>query len=504
MDRTVGASGTHERSRWTATIALLFVALWMVLQPATAQAAPDEPDDVTLYFFWGDGCPHCAAAEPVLAGLEEQNPKLTVRDFELWYHPENEAPFVAMAEKFGFEPSGVPTIFLGDQYWVGWNDALQREVEDAVAACVADGCPDAGAGVIEPLDSPDGATPTDGATAVPSPAPTSPAAPTDDGSNAASDVITLPVFGEVDAGKQSLVVTTALIALVDGFNPCSLWVLSVLLALTLRTGSRRKTVIIGLVFIFVTALVYALFIAGLFTFFTIVSIAPSVRVLVALVALVFAVVNIKDYFWYKEGISFTISDDKKPGIYRRMRRVIANGDSMPALVSGTVVLAAGVSLVELACTAGFPVLWTNILSDQGVGVGVFLLLLLLYMLIYQLDELVIFGVAVVTLKSSKLEEKHGRILKLVGGMLMLTLAVVMIVDPTLMTNVGSALLVFGIAVAATLLVLLLHRVVLPRLGIHIGSEEKRALPSMSGATARKPPTKAGSGTKGASGKGTGR
>jgi hypothetical protein len=195
-----------------------------------------------------------------------------------------------------------------------------------------------------------------------------------------------------------------------------------------------------------------------------------VRVLVALVALVFAAVNIKDYFWFQEGVSFTISAEQKPGIYRRMRQVIARGDSMPALVGGTIVLAAGVSLVELACTAGFPVLWTNILTDQGVGVGVFLGLLLLYMLIYQLDELVIFGVAVVTLRASKLEEKHGRILKLVGGMLMLTLAVVMIVDPTLMSSVGSALAVFGLAVAATLLVLLVHRVILPRFGIRIGTE----------------------------------
>ena len=137
--------------------------------------------------------------------------------------------------------------------------------------------------------------------------------PTDDGSDAASDVITLPVFGEVDASQQSLVVTTALIALVDGFNPCSLWVLSVLLALTLRTGSRRKTVIIGLVFIFVTALVYAMFIAGLFHVLHDREHCPvGARVLVALVALVFAVVNIKDYFWYKEGVSFTISTRGSP------------------------------------------------------------------------------------------------------------------------------------------------------------------------------------------------
>ena len=82
------------------------------------------------------------------------------------------------------------------------------------------------------------------------------------------------------------------------------------------------------------------------------------------------------------------------------------------------------------------------------------------MVIYQLDELAIFGVAVVTLRASKLEERHGQILKLVGGMLLLTLAVVMIVDPALLSSADTALIVFGIAAAATLLVLLVHRVIL--------------------------------------------
>jgi hypothetical protein len=140
-------------------------------------------------------------------------------------------------------------------------------------------------------------------------------------------------------------------------------------------------------------------------------------------------INIKDYFWYKEGLSFTIDDEKKPGLYKRIRKVMDAGDSMWGLIAATVVLAAGVSLVEFACTAGFPVLWTNLLVSQGVTAGTFVLLLLVYMLIYQLDELGIFFVAVFTLRSSKMEEKHGRILKLIGGMLMLTLAVVMLVDP---------------------------------------------------------------------------
>ena len=111
------------------------------------------------------------------------------------------------------------------------------------------------------------------------------------------------------------------------------------------------------------------------------------------------------------------------------------------------------------------------LSSQGVETGEFVLLLLLYMLIYQLDELVIFFIAVFTLKASRMEEKHGRILKLIGGTLMLTLAGVMIFNPDLLNDMGSALVIFAVAFGLTALILLVHRTILPKFGIWIGTEK---------------------------------
>ena len=120
------------------------------------------------------------------------------------------------------------------------------------------------------------------------------------------------------------------------------------------------------------------------------------------------------------------------------------GNSLWGLVSATVALSAGVSLVEFTCTAGFPVMWTNILAANNVSTLTFVLLLLEYMLIYQADELVIFLIAVFTLKASRIEEKEGRILKLISGMLMLTLAIVMLINPALLVNmVPAARLVLG-------------------------------------------------------------
>ena len=282
--------------------------------------------------------------------------------------------------------------------------------------------------------------------------------------------INVPLIGKINLADQSLLISTLLISFVDGFNPCSIWVLSMLLAITLNTRSRKKVLIIGFVFIFVTAFVYALFIGGLFTVFTFVGYMGWIQFIVALFAFIFGLVNVKDYFWYKEGISFTISDKQKPGIYQGIRRIMNAEGSVLGLISATVVLAAGVSLVEFSCTAGFPVIWTNLLAVHGVSGLTFLVYLLVYMLIYQLDEMAIFLVAVFTLRKSKMEEKYGRILKLLGGVLMVALALVMLINPALMNNIGNSLLVFGAAFGLTGLILLVHRVILPKYNIRIGSE----------------------------------
>jgi glutaredoxin len=437
------------------TLSILAIILLSLSTPKPVAAQEGNP--VVVYMFWGDTCPHCASAKAWFSEIAPQYPEMEFRYYEIYKSTENQEKFVKMAEAYGFEAWGVPTIFIGDHHWEGFADSLKPEIEAAIKDCIENSCKDAGAGVIVPavvdIPQPD-------VTPLP-------------GGNGASEnrVIKIPLFGEIDLNNQPLLIATALIAFVDGVNPCSIWVLTMLIALTLHTGSRKRVAFIGVIFIFVTALVYALFIGGLFTILTFIKVVTWIQVVVALVALVFGLVNIKDYFWYKEGVSFTIDDEKKPGIFKRMRNVMNSSESLWGILTATVVLAAGVSLVEFSCTAGFPVLWTNMIASQNVSSGEFILLLLLYMFIYQLDELVIFFIAVFTLKGTRMEEKHGRILKLIGGTLMLTLAGAMIINPNLLNDLNSALIIFAIAFGLAGLILLVHRKVLPGFGIWIGTEK---------------------------------
>lgn len=434
---------------WPVLTAAIAMIAALVVSNAAARAEP--PGTVAIYFFWGEGCPHCVEARPVVEALAEQYPGAELRTYEVYDSRENAALLNRMADAMGFGIVAVPTIVIGDRYWIGYTNSLAAQVEPVLAACLRDDCPDPGAAAIAGIGG-DIDAETRGS-AAPQPA-----------------RIDLPLIGAVDFADKSLWLSTALIAFVDGFNPCSLWVLSILVALTLHTGSRKKVLIIGLTFITVTAGVYALFIAGLFTVLSVASFADPIRLGVALIAAFFGAVNIKDYFFFREGLSFTIDESGKRKIMQGMRRVIDASESVGGLIAATVLLAVGVSMVEFSCTAGFPVIWTDLLAANAVPALTFALLLLLYLVIYQIDEFAIFLTAVFTLRASRLQERQGRILKLIGGVLMLTLAGVMAFDPALMSGIGSSIAIFAVAFAISAVVLIVHRRILPRFGIRIGTE----------------------------------
>ena len=427
------------------SVFLLALSLIFLL-PASAQASPDRAQgDVNLYFFWGDGCPHCEDEKLFLDVLIKEYPQVKILDYEVWYDKDNQEILKKAGEVMGFKPQGVPITIIGERMWVGFREQYEQEMRAAVASCIANAC-------ISPLDAEILAPPV-----------------TPEIIENSDQVITLPFFGEIDLGKQSLAVSTLIIGFVDGFNPCSLWVISVLLALTLTSGSRTKVITVGLTYLIVTTIVYSLFILGVFTLFSYIGYLKWIQVIVALVAIGFGLVNMKDYFWYKEGVSFTISDKHKPKLYKNMRDSVVTPRSLIGLIGTTAVMAAGVSLIEFSCTAGFPVIWSNIMIANKVSPLYFALLLGLYMLIYLLDEIGVVAVASITMKAARVEEKHGRLLKLISGTIMLALGIVMLIDPTIMNTLSSSLVVFAIALALTALIYFIHQKILPGMGVYIGS-----------------------------------
>ena len=285
---------------------------------------------------------------------------------------------------------------------------------------------------------------------------TSPEAAKSDTSELQQESLELPLIGEISTKDTPLVALTAMIAFVDGFNPCSLWVLTFLLGLVVHSGSRKKTAAVGLTFLTVTSIGYGAFVYGLINVFSYVSHLMWIKVAVAAVALVFGAVNVKDFFYWNRGLSFTIPDRFKPKIARGLSETVRK-DSLAMTLFGTAVIAAGIVLVELPCTAGFPLIYSNILAERGVQTGFALVLLGLYMLIYLLDELAVFLGITYTMEKTRFEEKHGRYLKLLGGMIMIALATTLLIRPEMMETLSGTIYVFGSALILSGVIAYIYR-----------------------------------------------
>jgi cytochrome c biogenesis protein CcdA/glutaredoxin len=396
-----------------AAAALPFGVGMAATRPAgTVGTVPPPEEGVELTIFHGDGCPHCARMLEFLDDLQDRYTDLEVVDYEVWYDAGNQALFRETMAALGEEPRAVPTVIIGDRVYVGYTDAIAERIEAVVA--------DRGAGRI-----PD----TEG-----------------------DYVIDVPLIGHVNVGSRSLVPATLLIAFVDGVNPCSLWVLSMLLALVVHSGSRSRVFAVGGLFLVVTSLLYGLYMLGAYSTLAIVGRQQWIRAMVALVAGGFGILHLKEH-WTTAGPSVTIGAEHKPGIFRRMRRLADPDRSLPATLGGTAVLAVGVSLLETPCTAGLPLLWTDLVAERDVPISGVAFLFMLYLLVFLIDELVIFGAVVVTMRVAKMQEQHGQALQLIGGVLMLTLAVVMLFASHLLDGLGGTALVFGLAVGISAAVL---------------------------------------------------
>jgi cytochrome c biogenesis protein CcdA len=417
---------------------LVFLGFLVASSPVGASAASEGTDGIRMFVFWSESCPHCVNQKSFLRELEQRYPALQIQELEISRERTHHALFIAMSLAHGIEPGSVPTAFLAGKAWVGDGPQIRREMEATLQEEVARR-DQVLSGATAP--APRAAEQGLGGTRRDNPA----------------NNLSIPLVGTVNLSMQPVVLTTLLIAFVDGLNPCSLWVLTLLLGLVIHSGSRGRIALVGITFLATTALIYGAFIAGVFGVLSYVLYLTWVQWLVAAFALTFGLVNIKDYFWFRSGPSFTIAESQKPGIYRGMRGLLDQRLTGLGLMFATVVMAAGIALVELPCTAGFPVVWSGIVADRNVTGLAFLALLGVYLFIYLLIELTVFLVALFTLQMGKFQESHGRVLKLLGGVVMVALALVLILNPELMNDVGGTMLVFGGSLALAGAILLAHR-----------------------------------------------
>jgi hypothetical protein len=243
-----------------------------------------------------------------------------------------------------------------------------------------------------------------------------------------SDAIDLPWLGHLRLGDVGLPLFTILVGLVDGFNPCAMWVLLFLLSILVNLRSRARILLVAGTFVIVSGAAYFAFMAAWLNVFMLIGYLRPVQIFLGVLAIAVGSVHVKDFFAFKKGISLSIPDSAKPGIYVRVERIVRAENVIGALI-GAIVLAVLVNIIELLCTAGLPAMYTQILSLQKLPAWKNYAYLLLYNLAYMFDDSVMVLLVTVTMGKRKMQERQGRYLKLISGLAIIVLGVIMIVRP---------------------------------------------------------------------------
>ncbi len=394
--------------------------------------SPTPANPVVINFFYSLSCPHCAEEASFIQSLAEDNERVELRAFEISQNQANAFLLGKIGQKLGTPVGGVPFTVIGSETFIGYQDdqTTGQEIQQVVEGCLANftqGCEDQ----VEPLLSNE---PAPAVTPVAEPSktdqPASTAQPIDpiDQEHKLNQELKLPFVGQVRIKDLSLPLLTFLVALLDGFNPCAMWVLVFLISLLLGMKNRRRMWLLGSAFILTSGVVYFLFLSAWLNLFLFLGFVFWVRVIVALVALGAGIYCLYDFMTNKNAACKVTQPKKRKRVFDRLKALVKKENLWAALI-GIILLAVAVNMVELVCSAGLPAVFTQVLSLSNLTRWQYYAYLIFYVLIFMLDDLMVFVAAMVTLKLTGLESRYARYSRLVGGILMLIIGLLLIFKP---------------------------------------------------------------------------
>jgi hypothetical protein len=408
---------------------IYFSIVFALMMPFFAYA---DNNDITVYLFYGDGCPHCAHEEAFLDTLEAQG-AIRAEYLEVWHHDENRKLLEDVAERLGLVVSGVPITVVRDKAFVGWRDEATSgaQLSALVSALRGSDAPDIVADIRAGSVS---VFPDEGDSSV--------LLTTSDASNPlnANDISqpstspngeAMPVVAGISVADMSLPFATALFGFLDGFNPCAMWALVFLITLLFGMKDRKKMWILGGTFIFVSGLVYYFFLAAWLNVMFVLGYLSWIRAIIGVVALGGGAWYL--YEWKTAPVAGCVvtNEQQKERLLERMRDAIGQKSFLVSL-AGIAIVAVMINAVELVCSAGLPAIYTQLLTMHTMSPALYYGYILLYVLFFMLDDIIVFGAAMVTLRLTGLSARYTRMSHLVGGLLMVLIGLLLILKPELL------------------------------------------------------------------------
>lgn len=400
---------------------------------------PNE-DTISIYFFYSKTCPHCRGEEEWFEStLKKKYDNIHIYAFEATGNIENANKLEKVVNHYGVDSNGVPVTVIGKQVVVGWGN------KETTGSNIID--------IIEGYNNPlpeieikkyfghiitfikDGEEIT---------------LPEDKfermyfeeyqkivnneydfdkaGNVLKSSYKNVPILGKVNLRKVSLPLITIVLGLVDGFNPCAMWILLFLITMLLGLKDRKRMWILGITFLFVSGLIYFLALVGIN--FALEFATSTIQKIIGLVGIILGAYNISNYIKERKsnGSCQVVDDKKRKNIIGKIKKFTSEKSLILAII-GVIALAVSVNLVEFACSAGLPVVFAEVMKVNTVSAIPKLFLMILYIIVYMLDDIVVFIISMKTLEVTGITNKYSKFVHLIGGLIMILMGVLLIFKP---------------------------------------------------------------------------
>lgn len=381
-----------------------------------------KENEVNIYFFHSNTCPHCKEEIKLLNELDEYYDNINIYKYEI-SNDNNSVLLSNIGTLLDVKITGVPFTIIGNKYFVGYSSENSKKTfistikyfstysyTDVVGKYIKEN---------NFSNSEEITLPTDGITPDIS--------PEEYNKNYANYTFNLPIIGQVDTSKLTLPLTTIVIGLVDGFNPCAMWILLFLITMLVGLNDRKKMFILGLSFILTSGVVYFLIMLLWLDLSKLLINVSYIRIIIGLTGIIIGSINLLKGLKKEKGC--TIVEDKKRNKIITKIRSFTKEKNMFLCILGVVTLGVSVNVIELACSLGLPLIYTEILSLANITKLESIIYLIIYIFFFLIDDIIVFIIAMFTLKVTGLSNKYSKLSKIIGGVILILLGVLLIFFP---------------------------------------------------------------------------
>ena len=343
-------------------------------------------DKVNIYLFYSKICPHCQKEEKYFETLKEKyQDKINIYTYEVTENKTNNEIMKSLKKELKENSQGVPFTIIGSKTFLGYDESFNERIENTIDSYLNEN------------------TTTD-------------------------NIYTIPILGKVEAKTASIILIAIILGFIDGFNPCAMWILLLLINMCISIKDKKKMLIVCLTFIITSGIIYFLSMLGIGFILDLTTIA-YIRNIIAILAIVLGIYNLYTYIkTRKETGCHVVKKEKRKTIISKINNIL-NSKNTLLMFGGTIILATSVNLIEMACSLGFPTIFLELLSINNIHSFLKVTYLLIYILFYLIDDIVVLFLSIKAFEAKGISTKYNKYVHLIGGIIMVLMGVLLIFKP---------------------------------------------------------------------------